>query len=282
MKQNRINLLSVLPVSARLASRFGRLIFTLALVSGALGIPSLAQETKDDPSRIIQYRGPMPLLPKEQWGREVKLKFELYRSPDGGASFWKETRMVSVRNDGWVAVDLGQVAALPDEAFTTPFRFLAIWHDKVEFVPRKQVASLAYVAAPGEIYLPTVNKASVQPSDGAKPLGQLVDCGTFRMEAKPRSPTTWLGAVASARQLGARLPTFEEWYGAYDGKASPQLLDMKGHYEWVIPWVYEPTIHARLHELYRGKSVACYYEELSPMNPYAFRLVEVGDIKPNP
>ncbi len=48
---------------------------------------------------------------------------------------------------------------------------------------------------------------------------------------------------------------------------------MTGHYEWVIPWVYEPTIHSRFHELYRGKSVACYYEELSPMNDYPFRLI---------
>ena len=48
---------------------------------------------------------------------------------------------------------------------------------------------------------------------------------------------------------------------------------MTGHYEWVIPWVYEPSIHARFHELYRGKPVACYYEELSPVNAYPFRLV---------
>ena len=194
MKKNRINHLAASFFPTCCSVGFGLLVFALASVSSGLGITTLAGEAKPDPSRIIQYRGPMPLLPKEQWGHEVKLKFELYRSPDGGAPFWKETRMVSVRNDGWVAVDLGQVAALPDEAFTTPFRFLAIWHDKVEFVPRKQVASLAYVAAPGEIYLPTVNKASFQSSDGAKPLGQLVDCGTVRMEAKPRSPTHWLGS----------------------------------------------------------------------------------------
>lgn len=100
------------------------------------------------------------------------------------------------------------------------------------------------------------------------------------MEAVPRPPTNWLAAVESARMAGGRLPTFEEWYGAYDGKASSQLTEMKGHYEWVIPWVYEPTIHARLHEHYRGKPVACYYEELSPMNAYAFRLVVEGGPKP--
>lgn len=262
---------------------FTRLVAVLAWLAIAAW-PAVAADAEADPSRIIQYRGPMPLLAPEHWGHDVELKFELYRSPDGGAPFWKERRTVSVSTNGWVSVDLGQVSPLPDEAFTTPFRFLSIWRDKVEFTPRKQVASLAYVAAPGEPdILAAAKRAGAQPAAQSAKLDRLVDCGAFRMEASPRSPTNWLSAVESARQVGARLPTFQEWYGAYDdAKASPQLTGMAGHYEWVIPWVYEPTIHARLHELYRGKPVACYYEELSPMNAYPFRLVVDAAAKPAP
>jgi hypothetical protein len=260
-----------------------------ALITVALSVcvgPELvraAESSKMDPNRIIQYRGPIPVLGQEYWGTAVELKFELYRSPDGGSPFWKEMRRVNVDKDGWVKIDLGEVARLPDEAFTTPFRFLAIWQGTVEFAPRKQVASLAYVASSlDEQILPSTTSASEKKSvktskaavtDAAAPLGKLVDCGAIFMEKNPRVPGTWFKAMETAAQLKTRLPTFEEWYGAYDGESRGQLVGMTGHYEWVIPWVYEPTIHSRLHELYRGKSVACYYEELSPMNDYPFRLI---------
>ena len=317
------------------ARTLGHSLTLFSLLAAPLLISPAAQGIPVDPSRIIQYRGPMPLLPREHWGGEVELKFELYRSPDGGAPFWKETRTVPVGMNGWMKVDLGQVRPLPDEAFTTPFRFLSIWHDNVEFTPRKQIASLAYVALmakevaaqatdakslsekpfpgstghwpvpsgdspDGTAVTPGLRRSLVSETwPGPVPVGgsptgaggspappgfqtgskkgfdTLVDCGSFQMEAHPRSPTNWLAAVESARRLGGRLPTFEEWYGAYDGKAAHRLAGMDGHYEWVIPWVYEPTIHARLHELYRGKPVACYYEELSPLNDYQFRLVVV-------
>ena len=250
---------------------------------------------KIDPSRIIQYRGAMPMLKKSLWGQEVSLKFELYRSPNGGAPFWKETRTVAVRKDGWVSVNLGEAEPLPDEAFTTPFRFLSIWHEKVEFIPRKQVASLTYVAAPGEKDLPLERYKDYAASDLQKikaaaakapkrdgKLDILVDCGEFQMEKNPRMPAPWLKAVQTATRLGGRLPTFEEWYGAYDGKLSAELVSMTGHYEWVIPWVYEPSIHGRFQELYRGKPAACYYNELNPTNDYPFRLVALKPAKTKP
>lgn len=109
-------------------------------------------------------------------------------------------------------------------------------------------------------------------------LDTMIPCGAFTMEKHPRMPTTWLKAVDAAAAVKARLPTFQEWHGAYDGKPNQELVAMQGHYEWVIPWVYEPSIHARFHELYRGKPAACYYNELSPLNDYPFRLI--GKAKP--
>jgi hypothetical protein len=261
-------------------------VFTAVATIFFLALPSTFAAEKEalDPSRIIQYRGAMPLLPRSLWGGEVPLKFELYRSPEGGTPFWKETRTVLVQTNGWVKVDLGEVKRLPNEAFTTPFRFLAIWHDNVEFTPRKQIASLAYVAAlPSHLLAgaressyatnsPTLLATGSNSSGAPARLDELIDFGSFKMEIRPRQPANWLQAVEIARKAGARLPTFEEWYGAYDDPSGKKLIGMEGHYEWVIPWVYEPTIHARLHELYRGKPVACYYEELSPMNAYPFRL----------
>jgi hypothetical protein len=243
----------------------------------------IAEEEKET-NRIIQYRGPMPLLGKTMWGRDVELKFELYRSPTGGTPFWTESRRVAVTADGMVSVDLGRVEPLPDEAFTTPFRFLSIWHERTEFVPRKQVVSVVYVSAPYEAGVTADNylewslagarAAADKAPDREKRLDALVNCGSFSMETHPRHPLTWLDAMETARRLGARLPTFDEWYAAYDGKEAKSLVGMVGHYEWVVPWVYEPTIHGRMQELYRGKPVACYYNEISPLNIYPFRLAE--------
>ena len=226
----------------------------------------------------------MPMLDKEFWGTEVELKFEIYRSPNGGTPFWAEPRRVRVRADGWVSVDLGQVEPLPDEAFKTPFRFLSIWKGRDEFIPRKQIASLVYVASPleqdaskenyVELARSAAKAAAALAPDRENRLDTLVNCGSYSMETHPRLPANWLEASATAARLGAHLPSFEEWYGAYDGKPAKDLVGMVGRYEWVVPWVYEPTIHARMHELYRGKPVACYYHELSPLNAYPFRLLQ--------
>ena len=279
-----MNIHSIFQLKQSIASiTYGLLSILAAQVAGSGFLQIHASELEPiESSRIIQYRGPMPYLPQEHWGKEAKLVFELYRSPTGGSPFWSETRRVPVRKDGWVEVNLGLVEELPDSVFMTPFRFLSIWHNDVEFIPRKQVSSVAYVASPYEskesqenyleVALNAAKKAALKAPDRENKLDVLIDCGPFEMETHPRMPLTWLDAEKAADSLGARLPTFGEWYGAFDGEANKSLEHMAGHYEWVIPWVYEPLIHARLQELYRGKPVACYYNELSPMNEYPFRL----------
>jgi hypothetical protein len=334
---------------------------TTAAPAAAVSTPAAAASASSvtpapSSSRVIQYRGPMPLLPDSANNGEVKLTFELYRSPTGGVPVWTETRTV-VAHDRFVEVDLGQVEPLPDEAFESPFRFLSIWHAAVEFKPRKQVVSVAYLAAKPEEYaagqagvvstgrltaaayadagsggmtagvapataggttsgtggttvggvggvggglaggsmsgsvgdvaggtagtaasgamLSGADSGSASPQPPPAPLGSTVDVGGFAIERNPRSPTTWLQAERAAAQLGARLPTFQEWYAAVDGPARAQLEQVTGHYEWVIPWVYDPQIHSRMEELYRGKPVACYYNELSPQHDYPYRLVAI-------
>ncbi|MDB6120946.1 MAG: hypothetical protein JWO08_4727 [Verrucomicrobiaceae bacterium] len=277
------------PVVVSLLFIFG---FLPAVIAGG---NSPKNEAKADPGRVIQYRGGMPMLKMDLWGTEVSIKFELYRSPSGGTPFWTETRQVMVGKDGWVNVNLGEIEPLPDEAFTTSFRFLAIWHGKIQFIPRKQVASLSYAAAKDEMNLRLADykeyaannlagakKAAAMAPDRKDKLDAMVECEGFKMEKHPRMPVPWLKAMETARRLGGRLPTFEEWYGAYDGKPSAELVAMAGHYEWVIPWVYEPSIHGRFQELYRGKPAACYYEELNPLNDYPFRLVTPNRVKATP
>jgi len=241
-----------------------------------LAAPALAGTS----SRVIQYRGPMPLLPADARDGEIELTFELYRSPDGGAPFWEETRTVVAR-DAWVEVDLGEVTPLPDEAFTSPFRFLSIWHRDVEFPPRKQVVSVAYLAmerdeyAEGESGAGAAGYADPLAKPVAVEAGPTVLVAGVPLEVSPQPARTWLEAVIAAAEAGRRLPTFDEWYAAVDADTDGRLQDVAGHYEWVIPWVYEPQIHARMNELYRGKPQACYYTELSPENRYPFRMVAV-------
>jgi hypothetical protein len=229
-------------------------------------------------SRVIQYQGPMPLLPVDARDGQVELTFELYRSPTGGTPFWEETRTVDVR-DTWVEIDLGNVVALPDEAFTSPFRFLSIWHRDVEFKPRKQVVSVAYLALPREEYGEGASGAGVAYAEDplSAPIGveagATVTIASIPIEIQPQPARTWLEAEQAAQALGRRLPTSGEWYAAVDADTDHALADVAGHYEWVVPWVYEPQIHARMNELYRGKPQACYYTELSPENRYPFRMV---------
>jgi hypothetical protein len=259
-------------------------LFVAILALSGAATNSFSAEADNNSNRIIQYRGPMPALGKDTWGSEVELRFELYRSPNGGTPFWSEARRVPVSAQGLVSVDLGQVTLLPDEAFKTPFRFLSIWHNQVELLPRKQVVSVAYVASAyeagvtkesyAEFALAAAKAAADKAPNRQNRLDALIDCGSFAMEAHPRHRLTWLEAAGMAARLGGHLPTFEEWYAAYDGEAAKRVVGMAGHYEWVVPWVYEPAIHARMQELYRGKPVACYYNEISPLNLYPFRLVE--------
>lgn len=245
--------------------------------------------TPEQTDRIIQYRGPIPLLRQEDWGKEIELRFELYRSPEGGSPYWEESRKVKVSKEGWVQVDLGKAEPLPDEAFLSAFRFLSIWKGEQEFPPRKQVVSVAYAVAMNESGVSAkeyVNSAiqsalaaANKSPDRDTKLDAMVEMDGYSLEKHPRAGVSWLEASKMAKKLGARLPTFEEWYGAYDGKQASKLEGMTGHYEWTIPWVYEPAIHARLNELYRGKPVACYYDELSPKNSYSFRLLQTSVIK---
>lgn len=236
-----------------------------------------------DPNRVIQYRGRLPLLSREDWGKEVEIRFELYRSPEKGTPFWSEVRKVQIATNGWVNLELGEMEPLPNAAFTTAFRFLSVWKGETEFVPRKQIASLAYAASPydagvsSDEYLSRA-LANAKAAAGKAPnrqdrLDKLVSFGEFSLEKHPRVPATWLEAADTATRLGARLPTFEEWYQAFDS-ANSEMVAMDGHYEWVVPWVYDPAIHGRMNELYKGKPVACYYDELNPLNSYPFRLTQ--------
>jgi hypothetical protein len=139
---------------AQLFNRQNAIVFPVVLVGFILlSAASLhSGDAKEPSSRIIQYRGSMPMLPRDSWGSETEITFELYRSPTGGSPFWTESRKVSVeKNNAEVSVDLGEEERLPDEAFTTSFRFLSILHNGFELGPRKQVASVVYVASEYEL-----------------------------------------------------------------------------------------------------------------------------------
>ncbi len=196
--------LPLIPLLTARLVQWHHVLLLVVVMLMIVGMPStlLSEENQKNNDRMIQYHGPMPLLGKELWGREVELKFELYRSPTGGTPFWSESRRVHVAADGLVRVDLGQVDPLPDEAFKPPFRFLSIWHDRIEFVPRKQVVSVVYVASRYEAEVTKENyvewslAAAKAAADKAPHrehrLDALVNCGDFSMEGiRVNLPTGW-------------------------------------------------------------------------------------------
>ena len=248
------------------------IIASLVLLAG-LSATNLSNAESD---RIIQFRGPMPYLSSDLHGREVELRFELYRSPERGLPIWTETRKVAVASNGWVRVDLGKIKPLPDEAFRSAFRFLSIWRGDLEFGPRKQIVSVAYAVSPelleeGEASY--FDSGVVRPGVTSAGDSGFVRVGDFEIEKQARPAATWLEAASQAEEAGASLPTFEEWYHALDSGGA-KMGEMQGHYEWVLPWVYDPAVHSRMNELYRGKTIACYYDEISPAQLYTFRFVQ--------
>ena len=45
-----------------------------------------------------------------------------------------------------------------------------------------------------------------------------------------------------------------------------------GHYEWVLPWVYDTASHGLYNRYFRGRFQGCDYMDLSPENEYPYRV----------
>jgi len=250
-------------------------------------------------ARAIGYRGFLPYCSRGEGPTgDFDVEFRLYATPSGGASLWRERRRLRIV-DGRIDVSLGTIAPIPEEAYTATFRWVGITVGLApEIEPRLPVVNTVWVSAESAARAAEIRAAAAPPAaapasppapapapvpaparggspsePGEAPPG-CARVGDLWVETAPRAPALWADAAREAQRLGRRLPTREEWHRALLAGSAGGVLDLAGHYEWVEPWLFDPTDSSAEVRLYAGKLNGCSYEELSPeLNRFRYRFV---------
>lgn len=74
----------------------------------------------------------------------VNLTFRLFNADIDGANLWTETHTSVTLNEGVATVLLGSLASFPEDAFTSPVRFIEIEIDGVVLAPRLRLSSVPF------------------------------------------------------------------------------------------------------------------------------------------
>jgi len=217
-----------------------------------------------EPDVGIRFEGWLPGTHDPALNGTFKVAFAIYRSPQGGAAIWTESRSVVVER-GRMDVVLGTTTPIPMDVHEATFKFLGAAVDGApEVYPRFAIVNVVYLSP---------EAAARVVDDGAKraaPREAAAARKVVAVEAQP--PMKWREALAKARAAGGDLPEYDEWYAALPALPRDALLARSGRYEWVKPWVYDTASHGSLNDLFRGRFQGCDYMDLSPTNGYAWRL----------
>src|SRR5262249_37190416 len=89
---------------------------------------------------------------------------------------------------------------------------------------------------------------------------------------RAETPRTWAAALEAARAQGGDLPSYEQWYDDLARCSAGAVADRAGHYEWVLPWVYDTASHGDYNRYFRGRFQGCDYMDLSPEKEYRYRV----------
>ena len=243
----------------------GSILASVAIQSGA----SAAAPGAEEPAVLLRFEGLLPGCVDPELAGTFRVDFALYRSPQGGEAIWSESLDVRVER-GRMDVELGRRNRIPLALHEETFKFLgASVNGAREVYPRFAVVNVVFVS-PDEAILAARDRDSAGgSSQGAGP-------GYARprtdVSTSSEAPSTWREALLHARAAGAELPDYEDWYASLAAADSASALARAGHYEWVMPWVYDPASHGRYQAYFRGRFQGCDYMDLSPGNRYAYRL----------
>lgn len=215
----------------------------------------------------LHFAGRLPGSVSMDINGEFQMEFRIYRSPQGGEPIWKERRTVEVKS-GRMDVLLGEVEPIPLSVHEETFKFLGVSvNGQREAYPRAAVVNVVY-ASPKEALVEIASRRA-----SAEGAAETRKSREVKVERGAPRATTWLEALEAARAAGADLPDHEEWYRALERGEPDQIAEMVGHYEWVLPWVYDTASHGRFNEYFRGRFQGCDYMDLSPKNKYVYRVV---------
>jgi hypothetical protein len=197
------------------------------------------------------------------------LTFTISQAPYGGGILWTESREVEVVQ-GAFHVDLGEQVPIPMDVLTRANLFVGMRvGDGKEIFPRNQLVQVVYVSSHSPAILNVVPGHETAMS-AALP----------KIDATPLQKTTWGEAAAQCSRMGKRLCRYGEWYSGYDRAEALQLKDLRGHYEWVQPWVYNWEHYEKLNPLFQGKEDGCEYWMIAPTNANPFRCCEGPSVSP--
>jgi hypothetical protein len=226
--------------------------------------PAKLVEPADEPAVGLRFEGWLPGTRDPTLAGTFKVAFAIYRSPQGGAAIWTESRSVVVER-GRMDLVLGTEAPIPMDVHEATFKFLGASVDGApEVYPRFAIVNVVYLSP--EAVARVVG-------DGGKAAATRAPSAARKVVALEAQPSaTWREALAKARAAGGDLPEYDEWYAALPTLPRDALLARSGRYEWVRPWVYDTASHGSLNDLFRGRFQGCDYMDLSPGNGYAWRL----------
>ncbi|MBS2027165.1 MAG: collagen-like protein [Deltaproteobacteria bacterium] len=194
-----------------------KLTLAMALVAATLAAPRLARaavpDTLTEEGRLVDSSG-NPVT------GAVILHFALYAGPAGGSALWTEQQTIQV-NQGYFAVQLGSVTALPASAFDGTIRYLGIAvGTDAEMTPREAITSVPYALkandATGDINPTSVTVNGTQVIDSN---GNWV--GPSSGLRGPTGPTGPAGPTGASGAQGPAGPTGPQGAQGAQGPAGP-------------------------------------------------------------
>lgn len=223
-----------------------------------------AAEKQDEPRVGLRFEGFLPGTHDEKLEGVFDVEFRIYLSPQGGEPVWRESREVRVVK-GRMDVELGEKTPIPFAIHLATFKFLgASVGGAPEVYPRFAVVNTVY-ASPEEALRKPAARAPERYAEPRVAIG-----------AKTEAACSWERALRAARDAGGDLPDYRDWYADLARSEGAQALERSGHYEWVLPWVYDTASHGEYNRLFRGRFQGCDYMDLSPQNEYAYRIARAA------
>jgi hypothetical protein len=240
--------------------------------------PPPAPAPAAEPRVGVRFEGLLPGTHDPELEGEFSVEFRIYLSPQGGDAVWSETQVVRVTG-GRMDVVLGAHAPIPMTIHEATFKFLgASVGGAREVYPRFTIVNTVF-ASPEEAVRPAEPPpARVRPPRAAA--GELYATPGATVSARTEPACTWKEALLAARAAGGDLPDYQDWYAALAVCTREQALERSGHYEWVLPWVYDTASHGDYNRLFRGRFQGCDYLDLSPANAYPYRVATRPEPRP--
>lgn len=240
-----------------------------------------AADAAQEPRVGVRFEGFLPGTRDEKLKGEFAVEFKIYLSPQGGDAVWSESQRVKV-DAGRMDVVLGKDRPIPMALHEATFKFLGASVGKArEVYPRFTIVNTVFASTEEALRTPAIEGA---PASGAARTGgaSVYSAPGAKVNVAAEKPCTWKQALLAARAAGGDLADYQAWYRALSSCTKDQLIARTGHYEWVLPWVYDTASHGDYNRLFRGRFQGCDYMDLSPTNQYVCRFAMPATVPTQP